>query len=264
MSETERRRELARRVAGAVGPLGPAAVFLVGSAAEGLADADSDIDLIQYYDRLPEAAAFRAALRSAGAEWVAPLGAGEDFFADRYRIEGIELQTGATLTRRLEDLLVEVRRGEHLGSPTTKAVSGLLHAWPLLGADRLAAWRAAAADYPDELRDKAIAHHVRFFPIWQVDAALAARDATLFRVQARLEVAFNVLGVLCALNRLHFTDFQLKRMRALLDGMEVRPARVAERLEAVFDLSDAAALDDLRALTEEVKGLASGRPVPSS
>ena len=264
MNETDRRRELAARVAEAVAPFAPAAVFLVGSAAEGLADADSDIDLIQYYDRLPDPEAFRAALRSAGAERLGPLGAGEEFFADRYRIEGVELQTGATLTARIEQLLVEVRRGDHLGSPMSKPVSGLLHARPLAGAERLVAWQAVAADYPDELQRKAIAHHSRFFPIWELDAALAARDATLFRVQARLEVAFNVLGVLCALNRTYFTDFQLKRMRALLAGMEVKPARVAERLEAVFDLADAAALADLRGLVEETKGLASGRPVPSS
>ena len=264
MDESERRRELARRVAEAVAPLRPAAVVLVGSAAEGLCDADSDIDLLQYYDRLPDRQAFLATLAGAGAEWFAPLSDGATGFADRYRIDGIELQTGATLSSRIEQLLVEVRRGDHLGSPETKAVSGLLHALPLAGAERFAAWRDLAADYPDELRARAIAHHLRFFPIWDLDAALTARDATLFRVQMRLEVAYHLLGLLAALNRIYFTDFQVKRMRRLIAEMEVKPDRLAERIEAVFDLDDASALRELEAAVEEAKGLASGDSVSAS
>ena len=252
--ESERLRTIARRAAAAIieAELEPAAIFISGSVAEGIADADSDIDLICYFDAVPDRERFQAALAGAGAALSHSISEGDAGFSDSYEIEGIELQTGGTRTERIETLLEEVLRGDHVGEPITKAVSGLLHGLPLHGGARFQAWRARAAAYPDELRTRSVVHHLKFFPIWSVDRFLAPRDALHFRVQVRLEVAFNVLGVLSALNRVYFTDFQFKRLRAHVAELVLAPPNLADRLERALAVGESyRALEDLRALVAE-------------
>lgn len=256
--ESERLRALARRVADAVVGAGlePAVIFLGGSAAEGIAGAGSDIDLICYFDVLPDRDRFQAVLAEAGASFTHASFEGEPGFSDSYDLEGVELQTGGTRVERIETLLDEVLRGVHLGEPITKAVSGLLHALPLHGVERFEAWRARAAAYPDELRRKSVEHHLRFFPIWSIDRGLVPRDALHFRLQMRLEVAFNVLGVLSALNRAYFTDFQFKRLRAHAADLVISPPRLADRLEGAMAIHESfRAMEDLRALVAETVAL---------
>jgi predicted nucleotidyltransferase len=256
--DSERLRALARRVTDALlaAGLAPASVFLTGSAAEGIAGPDSDLDLICYFDDLPDQPRFQAALAALGAVVDHPLGSSQDGFADSYLVEGTELQTGATRVARFERQLQEVHDGKHLGEPVTKIASGLLHGLPLHGEARFEAWRARAAAYPDGLRRRAVEHHLALFPIWAVDKHLLPRDALLFRIQARLQVAFNLLGVLSALNRVYFTDFQFKRMRAHAAQLAISPPRLAERLEAAMETHESfRALQDLRALAAETVAL---------
>jgi hypothetical protein len=253
--DSQRLRALARRVTDALlgAGLEPASVFLTGSAAEGIAGPDSDADLICYFDDLPDQHRFQAALAPLGAVVQLALFSSEDGFADSYHVEGAELQTGATRVAHFENQLREIQAGEHLGEPITKVASGLLHGLPIHGQARFEAWRARAAAYPDDLRRKAVEHHLNLFPIWSVDKHLVPRDALLFRVQARLQVAFNILGVLSALNRVYFTDFQFKRMHAHAAELKISPPRVAERLEAAMETRESfRALEDLRTLAAEV------------
>jgi hypothetical protein len=253
-AESIRRRVLARRLAAGIVGAGfePAAILLGGSAAEGISDQDSDIDLICYFDAVPDRGRFQAVLSEAGASFTHASFEGEAGFSDSYDIEGVELQTGGTRTARIEVLLDEVLRGDHVGEPITKAVSGLLRAAPLHGEARFEVWRASAASYPDELRRKSVEHHLRFFPIWSVDHFLVPRDALHFRVQMRLEVAFNVLGVLSALNRVYFTDFQFKRLRAHAAELVLSPPGLADRLERAMATHESfRALEDLRDLVAE-------------
>lgn len=236
--------------------LEPAVIFLSGSVAEGVAGPGSDIDLICYFDALPDRGRFRSALSAAGASLAHTHSESDAGFSDSYQIDGVELQTGGTRTQRIETLLDEVLEGEHVGAPITKAVSGLLHGLPLHGEARFESWRARAAAYPDGLRRKAVEHHLRFFPIWSVDRFLVPRDANLFRLQSRVEVAFNVLGVLAALNRQYFTDFQFKRLHAFAAGLAISPPGLAGRLEVALDLRQPhRALADLRRLVAETVAL---------
>ena len=79
-----------------------------------------------------------------------------------------------------------------------------------------------------------VASRLQFFPVWYVQDALDARDATLWHFQIRAETAYNVLGILAGLNRLYFTTFQFKKMRSFVDEMQVKPDRLADRLDELF------------------------------
>ncbi len=98
-------------------------------------------------------------------------------------------------------------------------------------------------------------HHWRFFPLWYYQDALAGRDAELWRLELLLEGAFNLLGVLAALNRVYYARFELKRLRALTAKLRVAPPRLAERLEALFTLAPSDAADELGRLVAETRAL---------
>jgi len=125
----------------------------------------------------------------------------------------------------------------------------------LLWHEVLAAWRARAADYPEELRRKAVEHHWRFFPLWYYGDAMRSRDAELWRLDMLLEASFNLLGVLAALNRVWFARFELKRFRSFVAKLALTPDDLADRLERLFRLPADEAADELGRLVVETREL---------
>jgi hypothetical protein len=174
-------------------------------------------------------------------------------YAINYRFDGIEVQTVAQRIADLEGRLGKVADGD-VDWVTAKIAIGVLEGLPLRGAELIREWKARAR-YPELLRRREVEANLGWFPIWKIDAHLAARDAALFRRQMLLEGAFRVVAVLSAVNRLYFTTFQFKRARAHTDQMEVKPDRLADRLDVVANaaLSDAAA--ELGKLVEETKAI---------
>jgi hypothetical protein len=57
------------------------------------------------------------------------------------------------------------------------------------------------------------------------------------------------------LNRLYFTTFQFKKMRQFVGQMRVKPPRLADRLEALFEEAPAKAAESLETLVREVVAL---------
>jgi len=228
--------------------------MLAGSAAAGTCDEHSDIDLLNYYDELPDPQAFDRPMRELGAEPMGEIGPPQpEGFAASYRVDGIEVQTGGQLIAGLEQRLGRIAAGD-VDWITAKVAIGLLEGMPLHGEDRLRDWQRRAG-YPESLRRREVEANLGFFPVWSLDAHLAARDAELFRRQMLLDGAFRVLAVLSAVNRLYFTTFQLKRARSHVDRMSLRPERLAERLDAVANAEPSLAADELKKLVEETRAI---------
>lgn len=253
--ETEKRRAIARRVVDQLAAhTDLRASLLAGSVAQGTSDEHSDIDLLNYYESLPDQVTFDALLSELGAEPGGEIGPpGREGFVARYWIGGIEVQTGAQLTEELERRLDRIAAGDVDGT-TAKTAMGLLEAMPLYGEQLVRDWQRRAS-YPETLRRREVEGNLGFFPIWLIDELLAARDAELFRRQMLLEGAFRVLAILSAVNRLYFTSFQLKRVRAHAEHMAIKPDRLADRLDRVANAPPSAAADELRSLVEETKAI---------
>jgi hypothetical protein len=252
---SEERREIARRVVERLAARTDLrATLLAGSAALGISDEHSDIDLLNFYDALPDQAVFDAALREAGAELKGQISPpGPDGFVARYDVQGIELQTGGELISFLEQRLERISAGT-VNWIDAKAAMGLQEGMALYGEDLIAEWKRRGA-YPEAARRQEIEKNLGFFPLWRIDDHLAARDAELFRRQMLLEGAFRVVSVLSALNRLYFSTFQFKRANAHFDAMGVKPDRLAERLDVVANGEPSAAAEELRRLVEETRAL---------
>jgi hypothetical protein len=255
--ETEHLRALARRIADAhLEETEPRAVLLVGSGAAGVADRYSDLDLILYYDELPDEEAIdRARDRLGGRDRRVIHARSDEGYAESFRLGGVECQLGFVPIPAWERELDRILAGEDLDSPLPKAVDGFLAGIPLHGAETIGRWRDRALAYPDELRRRIVEHHWRFFPLWYFEEKLAARDAALWRQQVLLEAAFDLLAVLAALNRVYFSRFELKRLRALTARMAIAPADLAGRIERLFAVEPRSAGEELEALVRETQAL---------
>jgi predicted nucleotidyltransferase len=254
---SEHLRALARRIAAAhVEETEPRAALLVGSAARGVADRYSDLDLILYYDELPSDEAIGRVRERLGGRDVRVIHARSDEgYAESFRLGGAECQLGFTPIPAWETELDRIFAGEDLESPLPKVLDALLAGIPLHGAETIERWRDRARAYPDELRRRVVEHHWRFFPLWYFEDRVAARDAVLWRQQILVDAAFDLLAVLAALNRLWFSSFELKRMRALTDRMRIAPPNLAERVERLFEVEPRAAGEELEALVRETREL---------
>lgn len=246
--------ELAARIAtGYVAQTGPRAILLTGSAAEGLSDSFSDLDLIAYYDRPPtedQLAAARAWVQATDVR--ASSNRETESSIEEYSLQGVECQvahfTIATWERDMASVLQEFDPVTHV----QKAIMGLLDGVALYGDDLIERWQARAAAYPEGLAKAMVAHHLRFFPLWLASERWGARDATIFFHQMLVETSLNLLAVLAGLNRLYFSTFQFKRLHRFVGKMRLAPERLADRLDALFTLNPVGAGIALERLVGEV------------
>jgi hypothetical protein len=233
------------------------AAMVTGSSAEGKSDFYSDIDMMIYYDALPSDEELVAAReQNDGSERLWEIGdRAEGAFIESYKREGVECQIVHTTITAWENQMAVVLKELDVTSPLQKALSGTLSGVPLYGEALIAQWKAQAANYPDALREKMVAHYLQFFPIWGMQDRFFIRDATLWFHQIRVEGAQNLLGVLAGLNRLYYSTFQFKRMRAFIAQMTIAPPHLSERLEALLAAEPRPAAALLEALVRETVAL---------
>lgn len=228
-------------------------VLHVGSGAEGRCDYFSDLDMSVYYDELPseeELNASRVALGGSARKWT--LGdRAEGWFAEAYDIDGIECQVGHTLISSFEETLDEVLVSHNPDTPLHKALDGLMKGRILYGAELIEPWQERARDYPPELGEALIRHNLNIFGIWYVYESVKERDAVVWTVHMIVEVAQKILGILAGLNQKYYTTFQMKRMGDFVAGLAIKPERCAERIDGLFDLPRARAVEELEALAQE-------------
>jgi predicted nucleotidyltransferase len=231
----------------------PVAVLLAGSAARGDADFYSDLDLLMYYETLPSRAAFESALDELGGTIVRTGFDHEDTDYDQFfELGGVQCQLAHITIAYFESELEKIVTGERLDTPYAKVVMGLLEGRPLRGDDLISRW-CEQARYRDEYRRAVIERHWKIFPLWAYEDYFRGRDAPLWRQQVLLQAAFDLLAVLAALNRVYFTEFEVKRMRDFVGKLELAPPNLAERLERLLlpDTSPA----ELESLVAETQAL---------
>lgn len=231
------------------------AAMITGSVAEGLSDFYSDLDMTVYYEHeLPSEEELARIRKENGApERVWLLGErAEGNIAEAYELHGIQAQIGHTTIAAWENDIAEVVERFNADTPLHKAMSGTLEAITVYGDERMRAWQAKISEYPEGLRRAMVEQHLKFFPYWNIQEQIAARDAMIWHYQILTEAAYNLVAILAGLNRLYFTTFQFKKMRRLLDRMTLLPNDFANRIEELFRLEPSAAALSLEGLVRDV------------
>lgn len=259
-SPSEHLRAIGRRVLEPHRDLpGAACAAITGSAAEGLSDQHSDLDMTVYYDgdELPsEADLARVRERLGASDLIWTLGdRAEGDIAQSFRIDGVECQIGHITVAKWESDMAETLAGRDPGGPQHKAMSGTLASIAVFGEPRLRDWQARLRDYPQSLREAMARHHLQFFALWGVVDRLETRDAELWMRQTLVDSSFKILGTLAGVNRRYFTSFQFKRTRAFVDGLEMAPADLGARLEELWRRPFREAAESLQQLVREVTDL---------
>ncbi len=230
------------------------AAMITGSAAKGLADAYSDIDMTMYYEgELPDEetlAAIRTGLGGGERRWTIGDRA-EGGFAEAYGLHGIEVQIGHTLIEPWEETIATVQSAEEVDTPAQKALEGTLACKALYGDAYIDRWKAQIATFPPALAQAMVEQNLQFFAIWGLEPHFRTRDATIWYYEILVQTAQKLVGVLAGLNHLYYTTFQFKRQTRFIDEMAIKPEAFAARLEALFtaDLHDA--LIEVEALVGE-------------
>lgn len=256
--EGRRRLSIAQRVADAHRGLddGSLLAFVSGSTVDGIADALSDVDMSVVFDTLPDAGTLRQACRRVGGDWTWTLGdLAQGGGVVAFPVDGIEVQIGyathAGLKAELDELLVAQRPD----TPNHKFAEGVCKALPLAGEPRLAALQARLARFPDGLRLAMVRHGLATPTPWRAAVQLPERDAALWCREIGVEACYRLLLVLCGLNRVYFTRFQVKRLRRLAGRLALAPPQLAERIEALLAAPPREAFDTLYRLEGEVLDL---------
>jgi hypothetical protein len=257
MEANERRLALARRMASICASYpGVRAIALTGSVARGEADDASDIDLLLYYDELPTEEEVQATrLQVGGSERIFFLGdPKEGSFAESYAVDGVKHDFAhATIATWERDMDVVLEQHE-CDSPMQKALSGILDAVALHGAELLGGWKARAARYPDALAEAMVKRHLRFYPPWVPEKHAADRDDLLFLYEILTEAERNILGVLMGLNRVyHWGEY--KRMDSFLARLPIAPVNLSSRLKAILRAEPHTAVQQLGSLIDETFAL---------
>lgn len=234
------------------------AAMVTGSAAKGLSDPYSDIDMTMYYqDAVPSDEtldAIRAEMGISDRKWT--LGSHESgWFAEAFDVRGIEVQIGHTTIAGWEKTIADTLAGEDVTSPAQKAMEGTLNSIALHGAEYMDKWKRQIGAYPDELGEKMVRHHLQFFPVWGLQQHFESRDASLWYYKILVESCEHIVAILAGLNKLYFTTFQFKRQHYFIEQMSIKPARLAERIDALFQNDIATAAEQLEQLVIETIAL---------
>lgn len=169
--------------------------MLTGSAATGLSDAFSDLDLILYYERPPSAeqlAAVHATLQRSDLRVTSDHET--DSAMEMYVLQGVECQVAHLPIAKWERDMGAVLEDYEPATLVEKAIIGLMEGIALHGSDLITRWQERAASYPEDLARATVEHYLRFFPLWLVAEQWRTRDATIFYYQMLVEVSLNLLG----------------------------------------------------------------------
>lgn len=229
------------------------AIILAGSAAEGVSDFYSDIDMCIYYETLPSEEVLQAAFQqNRGAERQFFSEASQDACVEMYHVQGVECQVVHTTIAAWERDMATVLEQLDVTTPLQKALSGMLDAIPLYGEELVRNWQAKLATYPDSLAEAMVKHYLAIVPVWGIYERMRSRDATIWLNELFVQASYHILGILAGLNRLYYSSFQFKRMHHFIAQMNIAPTNLALRLEALFHSDRASAVMQLEALVREV------------
>ncbi|QBD74887.1 DUF4037 domain-containing protein [Ktedonosporobacter rubrisoli] len=210
---------------------------LTGSAARGIADKFSDIEMMFYAETLPELSEREHWLQSVGARDIVldQEQPGEQEVWATFYIQDIWVEAGWRVINAHEQDLANIIAGN------VTAHMALMLAWittnavPLHSRGALTRWKELLRQYPDNLPQKIIDGVNEYWTQPQGFAirwALLKRDEPMALANRLLADIWLLLRILFAIN--HEWEPDWKWLRTETQRLSIKPAHLAERINAIF------------------------------
>ena len=228
-------------------------VLLTGSASRGVADENSDFEMLLVGETLPPVEEIAAGLDVFDVDempdrrgwWIGGTADGESFELIAWSRERTEERVAGILAAEIVD---------HIRIRTAEAI---VHGLPLRTSGRLDEWQERLADYPDAVAEAIVLDAIGD---WTEQTPRGIRAQ--LRPGGRLELTMrivddleNVLRIVFALNRAWEPDW--KRLTEIVAPLAVKPDRLAERIDEALLRTD---IVSARALVRDTLALAPDLP----
>ena len=256
------RMAVAERAAAAYAPNRRLAVFAVaGSVGTGRADRFSDLEVDCYWHEPPENRDRLAPIEALGGQIVGfwDYDADEEEWSEDYTLGALGVTISNFTVATMERWLDAVTLRADTDPVKHMRLAAIQRCRPLVGAELALAWRDRADDYPDELVGAMVLRALDPDALhsWSAREALASRGDEIALHGLLVGVQYAVLNAVLAINRIYQPHRLAKWQRQLLSGLEVAPARLADRLHALAAPRSAVeTLDEAEALLTETADLA--------
>ena len=236
-----------------------AACFVFGSAALGISDQYSDLELAFIWSQLPSAEELQATAQSVGVQgWeIEPYGEAKQAWLEQFYLHGMKVEAGHWARDTIDNIVIDVVERYDVsqsGLVFEKQATAfhLQHAVILEGEDLINHWQAQLSPYPEELAVAMIQKHLKFRPFDGQDI-LTERLEIPMLYENNCAIVRCLLNLLFGLNHIYHPGF--KWTRYFVDKMSIKPPEFFARLERVFQSDAAIGTYELRRLSEETFNL---------
>ena len=231
------------------------ACFVFGSAALGISDQYSDLELAFIWSQLPSTEELQAAAQSVGVKgWeVEPYGEAKQAWLEQFYLYGMKVEAGHWARDTMENIVIDVverydvsQSGLLFEKQTT--ASHLQRAVVLYGEDLIKHWQTRLSRYPEELAVAMVQKHLKFRP-FDGQQILTERLEIPMLYENNCAIVRWLLNLLFGLNHIYHPGF--KWTRYFVEEMKIKPSEFFVRLERVFQSDAASGTHELRQLLEE-------------
>ncbi|MUL36659.1 DUF4037 domain-containing protein [Gloeocapsopsis dulcis] len=231
------------------------ACFVFGSAALGISDQYSDLELGFIWSQLPSAEELQAIAQSVGVkEWeIEPYGEAKQAWLEQFYMYGMKVEAGHWARDTIDNIVVDVVERYDVSQngllfEKQAVVSHLQRGVVLYNEDLIKHWQTQLSPYPEELAVAMVRKHLKFRP-FDGQHILTERHEILMLYENNCIIVRWLLNLLFGLNHIYHPGF--KWTRYFVEEMSIKPTDFFTRVERVFQSDAASGTHELRQLLEE-------------
>jgi predicted nucleotidyltransferase len=229
------------------------AMLVTGSVAKGIADDNSDIDTIVFYEKSLTKNDFdiirEDALSNGGGLYGEDIESGITVYKF---IDGIRYDYGHTFLEPWEKEIDEYLNEPEISNAEFQIMlSGFIDGAPIKGDKWVEKKRRYFIEkYPDKYAEDLIKKNLTFHPRWVLDKMGLERNDTLFLYESFLDIEKRLFAILCGINKLYHPG-KFKSADFTIEKMKIKPDDLYKKFVNVFKNSEAEAIDILSGLIME-------------
>ncbi|MBN2587772.1 MAG: DUF4037 domain-containing protein [Candidatus Fermentibacteraceae bacterium] len=236
-------------------------VCLGGSAARGISDDYSDLDIIVYWDVMDGEFIESCPLeRSFGLERTALLSQHPGTFIESYHIKGLKVDFGHSTLAQWEEWVAPLLEERSSEPELLSMVGGYLASIPFKGREIFSHWKERLEEYPDELAKKVIGKNMGIYVKGYLLHQCLERGDHLAWQDGMCSMLKKILNITAAINGLYYSadeprwvDYQLGRMSVRAEGL------TGGNIAWMLENPGAASEDMLYRVLDDTLGLVAGR-----